>query len=160
MLLISDANIFIDLYKVGLLSFINYLDIEIATSDFVFNELNKEQKKVIKTLNVKIYELDANEMIIFFDNYKNLGQKAMTHQDYSIFYFAMKYNGHVLSNDKALRTFSKKQNIEIKGIFYIIDLIIKKNCITSSNMIEILKKLLENTWLPREQIIKRIDCLK
>lgn len=160
MLLISDANIFIDLYKIGLLTSFDKLDVEVATSDFVFNELDSEQKEVVLNLNILIYELDAIEMGSFFNDFQSLNQNVLSHQDYSIFYFAKKYEGQVLTNDMALRKFSKKERVEIKGIFYIIDLIIDKKETSDNELISALQILSNNSWLPKNEIEKRIEKLQ
>lgn len=160
MLLISDANIFIDLHKIGLLNTFDKLGVEVATSDFVFNELNDEQKEVVESLDISIFELDSSEMASFFDSFMALNQNVLSYQDYSIFYFAKKHEGQVLSNDKALRKFSQKEQIEIKGIFYIIDLIIDSKEISSEVLISALITLSSNYWLPKKEIEKRIDKLQ
>lgn len=160
MLLISDANIFIDLHKIGLLDSFDKLGIKVATSDFVFNELNSEQKEIVENLNISIFELNSSEMGSFFNDFMSLNQNVLSHQDYSIFYFAKKHNGQVLTNDKALRKFSKKEQIEIKGIFYIMDLIIDKQEIANDILISALTTLSENSWLPKKEIEKRIEKLE
>ena len=159
MLLITDANIFIDLDKIGLLNEFDKLNIEIATSDFVFNELNAEQKKIVKKLNVNIYELSSSELMDFFVEYKTLGRIKISSQDYSIYYFAKKYDGKVLSNDKPLRTFSKKNKIEVKGVFYVLDLIIKYSNLDNDKLSKALSLLLENNRLPKNEINKRLEML-
>ena len=160
MLLISDANIFIDLERVGLLVEFSKLDIEISTSDFVFNELNQRQQKVVKNLNITIYTLDSNELMIFFSEYKSLGKVKISSQDYSIYYFAKKYKAYLLSNDKALRNFSHKNNINVKGIFYILDLIIEQSQLNKKYLSKSISLLLNNNWLPKDEINKRLERLK
>ncbi len=160
MLLVSDANIFIDLYNIGLLEEFDKLNIKIATSDFVFNELNDIQKDIIQTLDIEIYGLESAEMVTFMTQYKSLGQLKISYQDYSVFYIAKKYNGQLLTNDKALRKFAKSNMMEIKGIFYILDLIIEQSNLDKQTIINALDLLLKNSWLPKNEILKRIDSLK
>jgi len=156
MLLVSDANIFIDLEKIGLLIEFSKLDIEISTSDFVFNELNQKQQMIVKSLNIDIYTLDSNELILFFNEYQALGQVKISSQDYSIYYFAKKHKAYLLSNDKALRNFSNKNDVDVKGIFYILDLIIEQSDLSKSDLLSSIKLLLNNSWLPKEEINKRL----
>jgi len=125
MLLVSDANIFIDLERIGLLIEFSKLDIKISTSDFVFNELNEKQQML----------------------------------DYSIYYFAKKYKAYLLSNDKALRKFSNKKNIEVKGIFYILDLIIEQSELSKNDLHTSISLLLNNSWLPKNEINIRLERL-
>jgi len=160
MLLISDANIFIDLERVGFLIEFSKLNIEISTSDFVFNELNEKQKLLVKSLGIDIHSLDENELIEFFTEYRELGQVNISSQDYSIYYFAKKFDAHPLSNDKALRKFSINHSVEVKGIFYILDLIIEQSILSAEDLYTSIEMLLENSWLPKDEINKRLERLK
>jgi len=160
MLLLSDANIFIDLERVGLLVEFSKLDIEISTSDFVFNELNQKQQLLVESLKIDIHTLDSEELMTFFTQYQALGQVKISSQDYLIYYFAKKYNAYLLSNDKALRKFSNKNNIEVKGIFYILDLIIEQSSLSHTDLYTAIEKLLNNSWLPKDEINKRLERLQ
>jgi len=159
MLLVSDANIFIDLERIGLLIEFSKLDIEISTSDFIFNELNQKQQILLRSLNIDIYTLDPNELIIFFTEYRALGQVKISPQDYSIYYFAKKYEAYLLSNDKALRNFSNANSIDVKGIFYILDLIIEQSDLSNNDLEKSITLLLNNSWLPKDEISKRLERL-
>ena len=159
MLLISDANIFIDLEKIGLLIEFSKLDIEISTSDFVFNELNPKQQMLVESLAIDVYKLDSDELITFFMEYKSLGQVKISPQDYSIYYFAKKYKASLLSNDKALRKFSTKNSVDVKGIFYILDLIIEQSQLSRDSLQKSIALLLDNSWLPKDEINKRLERL-
>lgn len=159
MLLVTDANIFIDLDKSGLLIEFSKLDIKIYTSDFVFNELNEKQKILLLSLKITIYTFSSNELADFFKEYKNLGQVKISFQDYSIYHFAKKYKSYVLSNDKALRKFSVNNNIKVKGIFYILDLMIEQSDLSRNSLKESISLLLNNNWLPKNEINKRLNKL-
>ena len=159
MLLVSDANIFIDLEKIGLLIEFSKLDIDISTSDFVFNELNEKQQMLVKSLNISIYTLEADELIQFFNEYQALGQVKISSQDYSIYYFAKKYEASVLSNDKALRKFSSRHSVDVKGLFYILDLIIEQSILDKTDLAKSIALLLDNSWLPQDEIDKRLEYL-
>jgi hypothetical protein len=160
MLLVSDANIFIDLEKIGLLIEFSKLNIEISTSDFVFDELNQRQQQLVTSLQIYIYTLDTDELVGFFTAYQALGQVKILPQDYSIYYIAKKYDAHLLSNDKALRKFSNKNSVSVKGIFYILDLIIEQSELERDDLYTSIQMLLENSWLPKDEINKRLERLK
>lgn len=156
MLFVTDANIFIDLDKIGLLKEFSKLDIEISTSDFVFNELQEKQQILLQSLNITFYDFNSSELIKFFNEYKNLGQVRISFQDYSIYYFAKKHKSYVLSNDKALRKFSVNNNINVKGIFYILDLMIEQSELNKNDLKKSISLLLNNNWLPKNEINKRL----
>jgi len=157
MLLISDANIFIDLAKTDLLKYFDKLGIAIATSDFVYNELNEEQKSIVTQLRIEIYTMDSNELLKFFNEFTTQNLKKLSSQDYSIFYYAKKYDGEVLSNDKRLRKYAKKKAIIVKGLFFVLDEMVEQECVTPRTMVEKLLHLKEiNKRLPVDEIEKRI----
>jgi rRNA-processing protein FCF1 len=54
MLLISDANIFIDLDKIDLLEICTQLNYKIITTDFVYNELYSKQKETLDKKNIEM----------------------------------------------------------------------------------------------------------
>jgi predicted nucleic acid-binding protein len=159
MLVISDANIFIDLERVGLLIEFSKLDMGIATSDFVFNELNEKQQLLVKSLDIEIYRLEADELMNFFIEYQALGRVKISHQDYSIYYFAKRYDATLLSNDKALRKFSNQKSVDVKGIFYILDMIIQNSKLSKDDLKKSISLLLDNHWLPKDEIHKRLERL-
>jgi len=160
MLLISDANIFIDLDKIDLLKHFDSLGFTIATSDFVYNELNREQKSILDGLDIGIYEMDGVELSNFHTEFSDLNLKKLSSQDYSIFYYAKKCGGEVLSNDLRLRKFAQRKSIPVKGLFYILDEMVSQNCVTASLMVEKLILLKEiNKRLPIDEVDKRIEAL-
>lgn len=157
MLLISDANIFIDLEKTNLLKHFDTLGIAIATSDFVYNELNSEQRSIVTQLNVEIYTMESDELLSFYNEFIAQDLKKLSSQDYSIFYYANKYNGEVLSNDKRLRKYATKKSVPVKGLFYILDKMVSQQCVTPRTMVEKLLQLKEiNKRLPIDELDKRI----
>lgn len=157
MLLISDANIFIDLEKTNLLKHFDTLGFAIATSDFVYDELNTLQKSIVTELNIEVYTMDSNELMDFMSDFRTQNLKKLSYQDYSIFHYARKYDGEVLSNDKRLRKYARKKDITVKGLFYILDKMVSQECVTPRTMVEKLILLKEiNKRLPANEIDKRI----
>lgn len=157
MLLISDANIFIDLEKTDLLKHFDTLGIAVGTSDFVYNELNQQQRAIVAELNIEIYTMESDELLAFFNDFTALELKKLSSQDYSIFYYAKKHGAEVLSNDKRLRKYATKKSIPVKGLFYILDEMVANGCVTPRTMVEKLLHLKEiNKRLPIDEIDKRI----
>ena len=157
MLLISDANIFIDLEKMGLLKYFDCLGMEIATSDFVYNELNQEQQTMVSSLKVEIYSMDSDELLAFINAFQSENLKKISLQDYSIFHYAKKHQGEVLSNDKRLRIYAAKKAISVKGLFYILDEMVTQQLVTPNIMTNKLLLLKEiNKRVPSDEIDKRI----
>ncbi len=158
MLLVSDANIFIDLEKINLLNYVVQINDTIVTTDFVFNELYEEQQNIITKLGIEILSFEGNEISELYSSYISLGTVGISLSDYSLVIKATKDNGVILSGDKRLRNFSKEQNIEVKGIFYILDKILENELLSKKAWIEKLKSLQEiNSRLPQSEFKKRLE---
>ena len=133
----------------------------VATSDFIYNELNIVQKQILNGLDIEIYKMDGLELLSFHAEFSDLNLKKLSSQDYSIFYYAKKSGGEVLSNDMRLRKFAQSKSIIVKGLFYILDEMVSQNCVTASFMVEKLILLKEiNKRLPLSEIEGRIETLQ
>jgi predicted nucleic acid-binding protein len=157
MLLISDANIFIDLHKIGLLGVCSKLNHQIVTTDFVYNELYPEQQKVLDDLNIKQLTFEVEEIIDFFKIYSTLGNVGISPQDYSLIYKAKKIKGSIVTGDKALRNYIKKENLDVFGIFFIFDEILDEKLLALDEWkikLEELRNL--NDRLPKKEFEKRL----
>lgn len=78
---------------------------QIVTTDFVYNELYKEQRKVLDDLNIKQLTFEGDEIIDFYTKYSILGNVGISPQDYSLIYKAKKIKGSIVTGDKALRNY-------------------------------------------------------
>ena len=96
---------------------------------------------------------------MFFTEYQKLGRVKISHQDYSIYYFAKKLDASVLSNDKALRKFSTQKSVGVKGIFFILDLIIEQSKLNKKVLYASLEVLLKNNRLPKDEMNNRLGKL-
>lgn len=161
---INDANILIDIVKLELLSEFSKLNFEMYTTDFVFEELNIAQKSPVN-------ELIESESIILIqtekiEDYQGIIQlldlsTGLSFEDCSVWYYSKKYNGILLTGDGKLRKEVKKSGIEVRGIIYLFDELLKQNIIDfdiAVGKMEELKQL--NNRLPKKEIDKRIGLWK
>jgi len=111
-IVLSDANIFIDLYKIGWLEFLTELKFDVATTDLVFEELYEEQKEVLEMLGVRIIGFDDVQSL--YEGYRNLNSHALSIQDYSLVFVARKNGYTLLTKDRKLRSFAKKEGLDVK----------------------------------------------
>jgi hypothetical protein len=78
--------------------------------------------------------------------------------DRSVFYYATKLNGFVLSGDGKLRNHCKKHNLVVKGTIWVFDQIFIKKLMLPSDLAIKLEKLLEiNSRLPIKECRDRIN---
>lgn len=120
MIVLSDANIFIDLYDIGLLEYFVEVDFEVATTDLVYSELYQNQKDAIGKLNIKILSFE-NNLDELMESFSTRSTLSLSIQDFSLYFVAKKYGYYLMSNDKKLRNYAKSHNVDVVGVFYIFD---------------------------------------
>ncbi len=157
---INDANILIDLAKLELLNEFSELNFEMYTTDFVFEELNTEQKYPVKRLiEQDLISLIQTEDIKDLQEINNLlnSSNGLSFEDCSVWYYAKKFRGALLTGDAKLRKEATKDGVEVRGIIYIFDELIKQNVLSFEIAILKLQKLEQlNNRLPKNEIVKRI----
>ncbi|MDZ7775926.1 MAG: hypothetical protein U5L09_10210 [Bacteroidales bacterium] len=128
-------------------------------SVFIINEItDPKQRKVIERIisekKLIVYEHKAEE----YADIMSLKVKNLSFEDCSVWYYAMKLDGILLTGDGRLRKAAKNSGIEVKGIFFIIDRLVEHNKINKTEAIEKLRLLSKNNQrLPKSEIIKRIE---
>ncbi|MFT4577036.1 MAG: rRNA-processing protein FCF1 [Polaribacter sp.] len=160
-IVINDANILIDLAKLDLLDIFSKLDFDLYTTDFVYEELNEEQRSPISILNknghLKIIE---TEELVDFQKISALleSSSGLSFEDCSVWHYSEKLSGTLLTGDGKLRKQVSKDGIEVRGILYILDELIKQKLLGFSLAIEKIEQLYQlNNRLPKKEIEKRIE---
>lgn len=160
-LVVSDTNIFIDLWKINLLDAFFQLPVEIHTTDFVINELTKgdirtrilyysdSEKLIIK-------ESDGDEIEIIRD--LNTRQKGLSFTDCSVLFFAQKNECKLLTGDNKLNRVATKEGIDVHGLLYVFDLLVEEHQILPpQKAVQCLKSLISsNARLPIKEVESRI----
>lgn len=159
-IIINDANILIDLVKLDLIDAFSELNFDLHTTDFVYEEIYDDQKKVISNLNksekLKIIETNSNEDFIGINNLLQ-NSNGLSFEDCSVWYYAKKLSGILLTGDNKLRRHATKNFVEVRGIIYVFDELVFQKLISlevALIKIEELEKL--NDRLPKKEIEKRI----
>lgn len=163
-IVINDANILIDLAKLELIQVFAKISFDLHTTDFVIEELNDEQQKpvskLIKSGKLKIIETeDAKD----FQGITNIleNSSGLSFEDCSIWYYSKKLSGALLTGDGRLRKQATKEGIEVRGIIFIFDELLKQELISFTIAIDKIEKLsLLNNRLPKKEIEKRIESWK
>jgi rRNA-processing protein FCF1 len=159
---INDANILIDLVELDLLETFSQLDFELYTTDFVVNEINNYQKKAIQKLNTnqQLAILETTEV----SDYQAIQQlldtnNGLSFEDCSVWHYSQKLKGILLTGDGKLRKQALKSGLEVRGIIYIFDELVKAQLLSyldAANKMESLVQL--NNRLPKKEIEKRIKA--
>lgn len=158
-IVISDTNIFIDLWNIGLLERFCELPLSIHTTDFIIRELKTQGVKeaVIKLqqenkITVKTFK--SNE----YSEIMSLQDKNLSFQDCTVLYYALHSNYKLLTGDRNLRKVAERHGLQVSGIIYVIDKLLHHEILSEDEYIDKLKHLLNsNHRLPIKEIMKRIE---
>jgi predicted nucleic acid-binding protein len=161
-LFISDTNIFIDLFRIDLIDLFFEMDgVDIKTTDFVIEEIRDptQQAIMLAFISQKQLEVIVSEDVDIVSILQLRQQhKKLSVEDCSVWYYAKKLNGILLTGDGQLRKQSLKSHIEIRGILYLFDLLIAERKLSYETAILKLKELAElNSRLPENEVRLRLE---
>ena len=100
------------------------------------------------------------EETIDFQNISELleSSSGLSFEDCSVWYYSKKLSGTLLTGDGKLRKQVSKQGIEVRGIIYVFDELVKESLVEFPIAIEKIKQLFQlNNRLPKKEIDKRIE---
>lgn len=148
-LLINDANILIDIIKIEMIDEFLALQFELKTTDFVFAELHPEQQKLFESKKLGIIEsIETEDIRGIFNLLEN--SKGISFEDCSVWYYAKKMNGIIVTGDRSLMKMVKPNGVEVRGIIYLIEEMKNQQLISNSQAIHKLKTLIKiNPRLPK-----------
>jgi hypothetical protein len=156
---VTDANIFIDLIKLELLGFLFDLDVEVHTTYEVYYQLNENQEKVAKNFvqskALTLYSLTSEEL---GDLNNTVFPKGLEIADKTVYLYAVKTDGLVLSGDNKLRKFCEVKLQKVNGILWVFDQLHQKKLLTPNELASKLNTLIQfNPRLPMEECKTRIN---
>lgn len=164
-ILVNDTNIFIDLHSVGLLEEMCRLPYEIHTVDFVVAEISDaDQRRIFDGLvarrEIFVDGFTADEVIEIVEEHSSVSGN-LSIPDCSVCYFARKHNVPMLTGDRRLRRYAEEQSIEVHGILFIFDELVRHDIISTSMAADRLEELFAiNARLPKAEIRERINRWK
>lgn len=164
-ILVNDTNIFIDLHSVGLLEEMCRLPYEIHTVDLVVAEIaDADQRRIFDELvargEISVDGFTAGEVIEIVEEHSSVSGN-LSIPDCSVCYFARKHNVPMLTGDRRLRRYAEEQSIEVHGILFIFDELVRHDIISTSMAADRLEELFAiNARLPKAEIRERINRWK
>lgn len=164
---VTDANIFIDLFDLGLTNSFFSLELEVHTTSAILYELYSGQQEILQAYQsvgmLSVHNLQEQDFIeIYNENYP----KSLSEADKSVLHVANKINACVLSSDKTLRNFAKNKAIEYHGMIWIFDKFVETATLTPQEAKTKLNQLVASNFLFRnnqklvEEIEKRLKIWK
>jgi len=161
-IVINDANILIDLVHLELIDdFFQLNGLDLKTTDFVYEELREEQKSMlarfIEDKKLQLIESGAEELLaIATIQSKTTG---LSIEDCSVWFYAQKNKGILLTGDGRLRKQSSASGVEVKGILFVFDQLLLQNIITFETALLKLNQLYTlNSRLPLTPKNERITA--
>lgn len=159
-LAVTDANIFIDLFDVGLLELFFNSALELHTTVPVFYELHAEQQAVLETFQtagkLTVHNLMQEDLLnIHAMNYP----KSLSGADKSVLYVANQLNACVLSSDKTVRYCAKNKHIEYHGMIWLFDYFVETNALLTTEAKEKLSALVTANFFYRNsrELVDEVD---
>lgn len=162
-IVISDANIIFDLLSVSLLEAFFALPCEKCTTDLVISEITRpEQQKIVqkfvksKKLGVVSFDIeDFSQVISLHENCTNNASVA----DCSVWYYAKKVDGRLLTGDGKLRSAAQKDGVKVSGVLYLFDNFVEYNILSPQEAADNLEALMTyNMRLPKGECESRIKA--
>ena len=160
-IVINDANILIDLIHLQMIHLLFELKhLELKTTDFVFEELGSPQRAILQKFidqgTLEILESEEKELENIFNLLNNTS--GLSFEDCSVWYFAKINNGILLTGDGKLRKQSSQDGIEVRGILFVFDELLKAGLITFDLALLKLDQLYQiNNRLPIKAKIERVE---
>jgi predicted nucleic acid-binding protein len=163
-LIITDTNVLFDVIKIGALPEFFSLDFDVCTTVFVIDEIKSSPQReqvetFIRSKQLTVFEFSGEDIedIINFETCRDF--KRFT--DKSVIWKSLEMKCPMLTGDKKMREVAEKLGLEVYGSIWVIDELIRSDLISSDKAIVLLEQLMAtNSWLPRNEIEKRINKLK
>lgn len=162
LLVISDANILIDIEDGSLTSVVFRLPYEIAVPDILFELELREQHSYLLEAGLKVKTLTAESVKKTESLSFKYSQPSM--MDHSALALAMQEKCPLLTGDKGLRAAAKNEGIEVHGTVWIIEELLKQKIIKhvqakdSFNSMKLKGSRLP--WVDVEKLLNRWDLIE
>lgn len=153
-IIIKDACILFDLIDLDLIDHFFEMDFIVLTTQAVIDEITdpRHSEIVIKHIdlgNISIDQFSNDGFII--DLYSE--HKGLSLTDCSVIDLASRTGGILLSSDGSVRKISKKHNIDVHGLIWVVEILIESAVISQRKAIETLLRYLDiNCRAPKKRL--------
>lgn len=162
-IVVNDTNIFIDLYKIGLLEEMFSLPWEIHTTRLVLVEIIREGQ--LESVNQYVTDGRLHIPVLNETEMKTIAEMKLEYStktnvsitDCSVWYYALKNKFTLLTGDRKLKSISALNGVEVHGTIYIFDKMVEHKILTpvmAADKLELLYRI--NHRLPKSEIDQRI----
>lgn len=161
-IVVSDANIFIDLCDSGIIDAFFGMPWKVHTTDMVYAEVLKPEHREkleehLEKLVIKAYDPVEFQKLAQFQIEMNKTCN-LSIQDCSLLTYCMDTDYTLLTGDRTLRTKATERKVTVRGILYIFDQMLSIGQISKEDAISCLERLRSsNTRLPSKEIDTRLN---
>lgn len=157
-LLISDANILIDLEEGELLEIFFQLPYRFSVPDILFFEELEDQHAHLLTMGLTLSELSAPTLIYAHELIQRVS--GPSRNDCFALALAKQENCPLLSGDEALRKAARREEVEVNGTIWVVERLIQHRLIPVEVARNAYTKMRANgRRLPWELALQRLDEL-
>jgi predicted nucleic acid-binding protein len=163
-IVITDVSVFFDLFYVQVLPEFFALDLSIHTTNFVYNEIIKEEQieefsLFERTKKLHIIKITAEEEAEI--RALELARSNKSFPDRTVLWKARQLQCPLLTCDNKLRKEAEAQGILVHGSIWVVLQLVEGNILTKEAGAKVLEKMKQvNTRLPHDEIDKLIKNFK
>lgn len=150
------------MHSIGLLELMCDLPYEIHTVDFVAAEIiNEDQRQTFQSLvgknRIHVNSFTSQEVGEIYAEYMEVSSN-LSIEDCSVCYYARKHQVPMLTGDRRLRKYAEAQSVEVHGILFLFDELVRHSVLSPKEAAVKLQDLLRlNSRLPKTEIANRIE---
>jgi predicted nucleic acid-binding protein len=158
-LLISDANILIDMEVAGLVDLVFALPYEYMTPDTLFEEELRDSHEVLIQKGLKLESLSTEQV----EKVERLGKtyKGVSNHDVTAMVLAQDKETPLLTGDRRLRQVCTEERIDVRGTLWLMDQLLSAELITvegAARAYELMEE--DGSRLPWDEVEKQINAFK
>lgn len=154
-ILVSDTNVWIDLHHGELLDAVFELPYRFVTSDFAYDELRKPPGRTLAERGLEIQAFAADQLEVLLELRKAHSNPSLA--DVSCFFLARENGWPLVTGDRKLRTAGQDQQVEVRGVLWILDELARFNIVGGQDLAAALQTMLDcGSRLPDNECRQRI----
>lgn len=155
-LLISDANILIDLEEGELLELLFRLPYQFSVPDILFAEELEDQHSHLPGMGLLLGELEPQSMVYAFELIQRV--KGPSRNDCFALALAKQKNCPLLSGDRALRQVAEAEAVVVMGTIWLVEEMILRDIISIEQARSAYQRMRANARrLPWDKALQRLD---
>ncbi len=160
-LLISDANIVIDIAVAGLIDAMFFLDYEYGISDIQFAAELEEQHPELLTAGLQLVELKSETVGAASTLLENNTRLRVSIYDCMALSLAQQEQCTLLTGDAKLRQLAIVEGVTVRGTLWLMEQMFLAGAITAENAEQAYSKMIDDgSRLPEADIKKQIEKFK